>query len=730
MRRILTVIFTGLLFSNYFKPVHSLKLNIKSNELPLQINNFHALKKTFILLREEKQYDSMMSLLELETFDTKVAYMDSCSTMKASDYKRIMEHFYLKREMGKLDKILAPDCVILLGKEALNDSEISFSLRDLPKSLLSVERQKFCLRTKMLKHTYVRIVLHALEKRFTDIDWDNLVRTLPSLASSQEHLPLREAFNTVYIPSNFKTDIFYYLSPTMLRDCDFGDDIFWLIQTIMPNENTPIPPNVAKTTFIDPKILSTWTEQLFRQISALAFYYELFEIQNNKFLNRNLKPALKAKVEEAKVLVLKSLNLLNVQVGKLLELNPICEPFKKILLSISSIHSIFMTETFNSNAFINQTYKSIYKTFSERAPILVQGDWFFNLFLIFWKRKFRALKLDEIVESIKNYFSRNPTIKSISKVYSLYVSAFLYLSPNSSLSPIFELEIPENRYEEIYERFPYIFITKYSKISFEFRHKIHLISARKKLSDSKIGILRSPTIKELPKINKNHQKELIENFQLTVRSLNNFDSRLTNLNSYGSFKFIGNNFIKFIGIGQVLKQFFKLILDISDFRIILGTAQDGRPIIIVTPLITKDVGNILGQALAVSSILNIEIPFIIHNKQLEAIFKGKNEQKQTNSQLLKRIKKFCSKAGYLNLLSLDQERPSKFWKSLEKYFSLFLSWKNLFYKSKDLEIESENLIEETFEEFNTQIFSGFKLHFSTSKFSFEEIVKIIFKINL
>ena len=693
--------------------------------MALQPSDSGAFKHTFIKLRESKQYDSIQSVLEMETFDTMISYVESCSTMNDQDYKNIIEHFYMKNEIEKLSMILSPDCVASMDKSYFHDSSISFSIRDLPKSLLSVDIKAFCFRTKSLKYTYIFIILHALDRRFTDINWDNLVYSPPLIASSQEHLPLAEAFNSLYVPTHFKSNIFYYLSHSMLKESVYGDDILWLVETVLPLESVLIPPNIAKLSFIEPKILSAWNEQIFRVISTLTFYFELFEVQKS-YSKRINKQAFKGKVDEAKFLVLQSLERFIQNVRNLLNLNIICRPFKQILSTILAIYSIFLTETIYSSAFINQTYRYIAKTFSLRTSGFVQGDWLCNLFLIFWKRKFRALKLDDISESIRIFFSRNPTIISITKAYSHYVSAFNYIKPNDAIPSSFEELIPLNRLEEVYEKASWILITRFEEIPFKFRWKIHLSQSRKQLSCIYLGNIGVRPIKELPVLpvgpSSSYKKALIENFRLTVLALNNFDSRQSPIRSFTTFNFIGNNFIKSIGIREGLEHFFKLILEIHDFRIILNTFKDGRPVIIITPIISKDVGDILGQALAVATILNIRIPFVIHTRQLEAIFK---EKEQVNHQLLRRIKRFCSKAGYLNLLSYDQGNSLNFSNSLEKYFELFSSWANLFFKSKVLESDSENLIEDSFNEFNTKISLGFKYHYLSSRFSFDEIVKIL-----
>lgn len=728
---LLSAFITALLFSNYFEPVHLFRLNIKATEIALKPSNSNALKNTFIKLRESKQYESIQNLLELETFDTMVSYVESCTMMNDQDYKSIIEYFYSKNEVEKLSKILSPDCVVSMKESYFHDSSISFSIRDLPKSLLSANIKAFCFRTKSLKYAYIGIILHALDKRFTDINWDNFAYSPRLMASSQEHLPFAEAFSPLNVPVHFKSDIFYYLSHTMLKDSTYGGDVLWLVQAVLPLESAPLPPNIAKLPFIKPKVLSVWNEQLFRVVSTLNFYFELVDIQKT-CSKRSAPQDFKEKVDEAIILASQSLERFNEHTRKLLDSNLSCKPFKQILSTISGIYSIFLTETVHRSAFINQIYLYISKTFSLRAPAAVQGDWLCNLFFLFWKRKLRSLNIDAISESIRIFFSRNPTINSIAKAQYQYVSAFNYINPNNAVPTNFEQLIPLNRLEEVYEKFPWILTTRVEDVSFKLRWKIHLSNSRKRLSDINVGNYGVRPIKELPSLPADHEKipsishkkKLIENFRMTVRALNNFDSRQAPIRSFTTFDFIGNNFIKSIGIREGIQQFFKLILEIDDFRIILNKIEDGRPVIIITPIISKDVGNILGQALAVATILNVRIPFLIHKTQLEAIFK---ENEQVNQELLQRIKQFCSKTDYLNLLSYDKEQGNSlyFWKSLEKYFNFFLSWKSLFYKSKDLESNSESLIEEYFSVFNRRILIGFKYHYLSSRFSFDEIVKIL-----
>lgn len=262
--------------------------------------------------------------------------------------------------------------------------------------------------------------------------------------------------------------------------------------------------------------------------------------------------------------------------------------------------------------------------------------------------------------------------------------------------------------------------------------KFHLKVARKIVSEYDFAHKSSFVVKELPKpTNKieNYKKKLMETFLTTVRALNNYDPKLTQLRSYTKFNLIGTDYSRLIGIAELLDHFFKLILKISDFRIITSHYKDGRPILIITPLISKDVGNILGQALAVASILNVKVPFVMHKYQFDSIFGGES-QPDHQMVLNHKLSKFCNKPGYLNLLELDQKRGSNFWTNLTKYFTSFQSWRNLFYKSEDpLRSATEELIQDAVIDCHAQIYAGFNLFFSTSKFTSEEINLILFKIN-
>lgn len=724
---ILIVLITVFFFSNCFKQVFLLRLSIKTSQIALEPSDSTALMSTFNILRESNQYEDIQTLLELETYDSMPSYADSCTKMTANDYKNIVEYFYRKNEMEKLSKILSPVCLMSMEKLYFRDPVLSFSLHDLPRNLLAVEY--FTFRTKSLKYTFGKVVSHALHNRFNDINWDNLVRSPYSLATSEEHLPLSEALNSFNYHSNHKSDIFYYLSHSMLKNCFCGDDIIWLVRTVLPLENVYVPTNIAKMAYVEQKIFSTWNEQLFRVVSSLAFYIELVEIKKVDS-KRAGKQELKDKIEEARVMITEALERCNQAVQTLLNLKLSCVSFKKLLSTISALYSIFMTETIHNSYFISQTYFNVANTFSLRASISLQGDWLCNLFFIFWKRKVRALKMDVISESIQVFFSRNPTIHSIIRAHSHYVSAFNYVSPNTSEPSDFEQLIPVDRLEQVYEKASWILKTRFEEIPFEFRWKVHLKQSRMSLSDCNLGIFAINPLKEQPPLpvgfrsrqSSSYKAASITSFQTAVRSLNGYDTRISSIRSFSRFDYIGNNFIKRVGIREALQHLFNLILDIPDFRIITNTLKDGRPVIIITPMMSKDAANIFGQALAAATILNVRIPFVIHKSQLEAIFKGKEE---INSNLLRSIKKFCNKAGYLNLLTIDQGNSTHFWNSLEQYFKLFLSWSNLFYKSQDLETDAETLIEESFDEFNSRIFVGFKVNSLSSKFTFEEIRRIL-----
>jgi hypothetical protein len=724
---IIIAIITAFLFLNYFKQVNALKLNIKSSQIALQSSDSTALTNTFNILREEKQYEIIQTILEFETFDTMPSYAESCSVMTAQDYKNIIELFYRKNEIEKLSKILSPECLASMDKLYFKDPIMSFSISDLPRSLLAVDANPFTFRIKALKSAFVGVIAHALYNRFNDVNWNNLVLYPKKIPANEEHLPLSEAFSSSNILNRFeKSDYFYYLGHSMLKDSTNSDDIIWLVRAVLPLENVSVPPNIAESSHVGKKFFSIWNEQLFRIVSTLAFYLELVDIQN-LISKSNIKKVLKDQIKEVR----EALRQFNDHVTRLLHLNFDCKPLKQILLTISSLYSIFMTDTFYSNTFISQTYRFVAKTFSLRASAAVQGDWLCNLFFMFWKRKFRALKMADISESIQIFFSRNPTVHSVIRAHSHYVSAFNYIDPNATTPSNFEFLIPADRLKQIYEAASWILATRYKEIPFKYRWKIHLKQSRTSLSDSNMGSSNVNTMRDLPKIPilscilsqlNSYKRATIESFQMAVSSLNNFEVRVGTIRSFSQFKLIGNNFIKIIGIREALQLFFKLIVEIPNFRIILESLKDGRPVIIITPMMSKYAANILGQALAAATILSLKIPFVIDKCQLEVIFRGKE---QMNSQLLERIKNFCNKASYLNLLSLDKRNSGYFRNSLEKYFRSFLSWSKSFEKSNDLQSESETLIEESFEEFNLRIFTGFKYNYLSSKFSFEEFLKIL-----
>ena len=710
-----------------FQAVSPLKLTVKPVELPLQDFNQGVLKKIFIELRKFGEYNSIAALLTLKTFDTFDAYVSSCYSMTAKDYEGLMEFFYNnhKYESNVLGMVLSSECIMAMDKNIFTDKTIALSLKELPKSLLSIDEKSFSFRISYLCDSFCRIVSHAQERLFLDTNWDNLVISPPPyLRNESERLCLKEVLTSCKFDRINSKDLFYYLNPTMITKSEYPEDILWLIELALPE----IRLHPQTSLHIDGKYLSYLNLQLFKTVSTISFY---LEIQKSLRFNSNENHPLKV----GKGRILERIEALTMITSNLLGLNSPCRPFNALLKMIKTLLLVFFPEMHGRMLFTNNEikylFKSIYRSFSKYSPKYIQGDWLFNLLYIFFDPNFEYLSEESVRELLEVFFCRRPTNSAIGKVHSVLEkinSAFL----RKSVLKAFEMKIPNDRLKQIYmeKLVPFQSISnRFVEISFKDRFIDFLKSARKKLGIIDFSYTGDPwsfPSLHLQKAGPLRKKFLIETFQQTILALYRKENCSNLIYSYGKFQIIENNLVRSANIRECLNQIFQLILLIPEFRILKGNdTKTNKPVIYVTPLISRPVSNVFGQILAIAIILNIPIPFIIHPNQLAFIF----QQAIGSSEFKSDIKVYFEKsASYLNLLKKDQNISinSRFPRILRSFFKSFYSWNMLFFQSENKTVIDE-LIDKSLYTCNSQIYSGFDSHFEVSKFTFNEILVMFSK---
>ena len=199
-------------------------------------------------------------------------------------------------------------------------------------------------------------------------------------------------------------------------------------------------------------------------------------------------------------------------------------------------------------------------------------------------------------------------------------------------------------------------------------------------------------------------------------------------------KLIENDSQRPVDLAFLIKQFFNLILNIPEFRILVESpgSNSGRPVIVITPLITKTLANFFGQFLALSVILEVDVPFIMLKEQFSSIFvKAKeNENGNEHNDLNLMIRNFVlDSPTHLKLLNYEID-PLNLIDSISIYFKYFHSWSSLLYSSnlKKTEHHNNSFIDKAFTSCNYQILLGLKLYFNNSKFTINEIYNIVFRI--
>lgn len=710
-----------------FRPISPLKLTVKAAELPFQTFNQDILKDLFTELRDNGQYDSIAELLKLKSFYTVDAYDFSCSSMTAKEYRGLMEYFYYK-DQSILGMVLSAECLMSVDKGIFLDSSIIHSLRELPITLLAVENNIFSFRTKMLRRSFCKIVSHSQNRLLIDTNWDNLVVTSPFLTPESEFISLKLVLNSCQYDRIDFHDLFYYLNPSMMTKSQNHNDILWLIELSLPEiSSLPSIEMIKYSKHIDGRFLSNLNLQLFKAVTTISFLLEI-----NASLLKNSQSG--SGFAKGKGLILRSLDAAHESATDLLRLNPPCPPLRNLLNLIQNLISVFVLKLNNANPAVSASrrrsesdhlFKSIFRSFANYSPKRIQGDWLYNLFFIFFKTGICKFVTEEsVVGGLEVFFSSRPTNAAIKKVQSFFKTIPSHRT--------FERAIPADRLKPLcfgnfvpFDAVPNRFI----EIPFEDRFTHLVREARRRLSiidfgyaDGKAALFSSLNMR---KRGEARNSFLIETFQSTILALYRKNSKFNPIYPYGKFKIIEKELTRTVDIRDCLTQFFELILLIPELRIIKGARlEDNKPIIFITPLISEEVSNVLGQAVAISIILNIPIPFIIHPSQLERIFLH-----GTGLEYITAIKSSFSKSqSFLNLLEKDQNFPmsSLFPSTLKSFFRSFYRWNTLFFRNED-NISVDELIENSIVSCHSQWFSGFNFHFQVSKFTFEEISGIISK---
>lgn len=720
-----------------------LKIQIKSRKIPLHFNSRVALNELFVQFRETRDLESIMRILNLKTFDAVPAYIDSCVSMSISDYQFIIEHCFMNgKDMKMLSKLLPGDCVMAMNESYFIDSTMAFSLRDLPVSPLSCKLGTFNMRKISLAKAYRGIVFKAVDSKATDIDWNNLIKS----PSDLNQLSLSEAFDG-FIHAKTKSRLFYYLRPQMLHFVTSKkfSDILWLINAVLPTMPT-LSLNLDFVTYLDPKILSYWTEQIFRTVSSFSFYFELHSFDQT-FLHTNClnfdssDPLI---IVEAKMNAMKRFKAFNGVVRKILNLKPRCPPLERILNILNDLHNLFFEEKFLiRNNFVNNLYMRIFERFKNYSHPSIQGDWMLNLFTLFWEKiksksslNHEYLRLAEIRNSILLFFSRNPTVKAIYNAHILFESSFGN-NVNAGRIDSFESLIPNNRILEVYKEQCKVLTTRYRIIPFSIRYQLAISDARNIVNRTGKKKYRAKTFLAFPypslsnsapiseKTNLNYQNELINVLKSTISA--HYSPSKSIIYAYAPFKLIENDSERPVDFAFFIKQFFNLILNIPQFRILVESpgSNSSRPVIVITPLITKTLANHFGQFLALSVIFEVEVPFIMLKEQFSSMFVKDKENEYNDLNLM--IRNFVLDSPiHLKLLNYEIDTLN-FIDSISNYFKHFHSWSSLLYSSNLKITEDQNsFIDKAFTNCNYQILSGLKLYFNNSKFTINEIYNMVF----
>lgn len=723
----------GLALLFLLKPIFLLKATIKTETLSLRFYNRLVLKQIFEDLIVQKDYDSIIKLLELKTFDFLPAYQDTCAFMKKEDYQGIMEHFYKNRQVEKLELILSPDCVSVMDKSLFGDSLIVHSLRDLPSSILGCRYTNFNFRMRSMRFTYCKIVSYALEKKFTSTIWDNLA-LYPIHTNPSESILLPEIFDACKFSPEIENELFYYLKPTMLSEHSFEQDTLWLVNSVLPATSSKSLPVCTNYKTIDPKTMYKWNYIIFKTISSLAFYFEACEILKRiPIQSWGLSNSAATIFENVKKIIVFNLIDVNSTVESILNNNQVIfKPLHNVLIMLKQLFTLFIYQRGDlSIQQINSLYRSIYRLFEKFSPKNIQGDWMYNLFYLFWSRHYYSLKVEYVSDSLQVFHKKNPTIYVINDLYKIFFEAASKMNPSYNadfVSPLFEYQIPAAKLNEVYILFPHIISTRFYEIDFNIRFEYFLKDGRTKLSMYNYAYYHGPvsflSILQ-PKPNFLQYKiKLIEVLKSTLLALHR-DHSIGPIMSYGIYMKAEKDLIRPVDIRDCLEQFFRLILAIKDFRIITKaeySETDPRPVIIVTPLISSAVASVLGQALSISALLNVKVPFIIDFRQFNSIA----NRQYLDESLWNTFFTFFNRPDYLKILTADKY-CNTFFETISYYFNLFTNWNVSFMRSNDLPYQQQLVIKDFVNICNSNIYKGLIYLFHFSKFTKEEIFGIIFK---
>jgi hypothetical protein len=712
-----------LLFTNFCQVTFCLKLKFSSDSFLYIPRIKGGIAELFTILRSEKRYDVMYELLDLKTMDLSFGYTESCRSLTSAEYRNIMEHHFRSRQVDRLKLLLSPDCLVSTSPNILLGTINSLSLADLPFSLLETSVPVFNIRHINGKHTFQRIVRKALDLRNTEIIWDNIFIN-SNLPENALRLQLADGFSN-FSHHDLKNEIFYYLTPSLVQHC-IGNDLRWVVGIVLPFVPLSIEA-VYQQKFLDKALLTAWTSQIFRMISSLAIYFEI-DFNSRK---SGISSELSLKLQVAKDELYRELTIFFNYVNYLRRHNPQCLTLMTTLNILNDLFILFMFNNEDSRGInVNKMYAFVCGRFRDFAPTSSQSDWMLNLFALFWRRKFTPLRLQSMEDSISLFFFLKPTIKSVQNVFLLYRSVFKYdLQSSETMRRRFELLIPEERLVELYNSNATSLIEiRFESIPFETRYFNWIKRIRKQLVIPLLKYELVALFDELPDPSniptKASNEDMLSVLISTTLALQRSNFGITKIHSYCPSKLATKDLIRPVDFVTVLLQFFDILLLIEDFRIIDSYDDFGRPIVIFTPLISNSLANVLGQCLALAAALNVAVPFIIDYRSFQMIFSSASSE-----DVIEKIRAFCNIPARLNILSTAKDVHSdteSFTISLKRYFQNFYKWANLFFTQSST-FDSFKLIDESILDINSAIDYGFKLYTRNSKFTVDELYRIIFK---
>lgn len=578
-----------LFFHLFLWSSHALRVNINFREAASRLNVINSVANILQQLIESRKYKDVVRLLENPVLSLAGPYKNACSKLHRHNFIDIVNNRDLTQE--ELKTLLPPDCI----HSAIKTNSIDpITLHRMPSNALE---SNLFLRFESNSDLFRESILVDFERGSQKINWKMVFSTT---SAYKELFLLQQIFPVDHVIESQRNAFMARLTPDIIKEAS-DSDLGWMIRICKPEI-------VLLPLILDRGSVKLMEVQLFRILTTAV-------IRNRVLLRLGRLKDLQADRPERKDLALRIqcyydfFNEIERNLGCVKhfheEISILPTNYLSFINVLSAIgHALEMAKSGRS---FGRPHPRFFNSMVNRCiDFLPVGDWMVNLIYMFPLNNISDTK--NFSRFLEVFHSKKPTMAALSelatglKTYALpdHVEYFF-----NSLPPE-QLEL----YATVNQNVP----EKSVLFSLDFKTRKRLFLRSMRASALSFSYLHSyvciPQVDDqiISGADRNSQLELFKKM-ISLSVLHNSIVRPHNL----QLLVLGDKKNR-AQTGMVyIQAFFRLFLSIQEFYFIINDRSDpyGRPVIVISPLLSPLIATLLGKCLVSALAFCYRVPFLL-----------------------------------------------------------------------------------------------------------------------